>query len=397
MAFFNPFRPGYNEDPYPALAQLRKQEPVHRSADLNAWILTSYEHCNRLLHDDQAFSSDPVHASGGLGASVTASRSQVPLGLAPILGNSDEPDHMRLRTIVNRAVTPRVIADMRPAIEATVEGLLDEAPEGPLNVMSDFAEPLAVTIVLEHLGVPRDDRREVRQWSTALMRARAEGPSDPAVMAAASGARDGLLDYLQNFSAADERTSIISTVTGAAAAGEALTPEEMAMLLIHISLAGNGPTAYAVANSILSLATHPEALALLSKHPELIPSAVEELLRFDSPTHIVARFARADAKMGARTIRAGDTVYAVIAAANRDPAQFPNPDSLDIERSDNRHLSFGIGIHFCLGAPLARLELQIALGALIKRYGLFRLKHVERGGTLLLRGPKTLVVESGSA
>lgn len=396
MAFFNPFRPGYNEDPYPALAQLREQEPVHRSADLNAWVVTSYELCNRLLHDDETFSSDPTHASGGLGAAVSANRAQVPLGLAPILGNSDDPDHMRLRTIVNRAFTPRVIADMRPGIESTIEGLLNEAPDGPLEVMSAFAEPLAVTIVLEHLGVPPQDRQQMRAWSMALMRARAEDPSDPAVIAAAAEARDAITDYLQKFCPAGDRQSIISTVTSAAAAGEALTAEEMAMLLIHISLAGNGPTAYAIANATLSLATHPEQLALLAGRPELLPSAVEELLRFDSPTHIVARFAIADTKLGARTVHAGDILYAVIASANRDPAQFPDPDRLDLQRGHNRHLSFGSGVHVCLGAPLARLELQSAVGALIKRYGTFRLAHVERGGTLLLRGPKRLVIQSES-
>ncbi|MEO9256377.1 MAG: cytochrome P450 [Tepidiformaceae bacterium] len=395
MAFFNPFRPAYNEDPYPSLALLRAQEPVHRSADLNAWIVTSYELCNLVLHDDEAFSSDPTHASGGFGASVIANRAQVPLGLAPIMGNSDDPDHLRLRTIVNRAFTPRVIADMRPVIEATVEDVLGQAPDGPLEVMSDFAEPLAVTTVLEHLGVPPEDRQQMRAWSLALMRARAEGPGDPAVLAAAAEARDAIIDYLQKFTPANGRRSIISTVTSAAAAGEALTAEEMAMLLIHISLAGNGPSAYAIANSTLALARHPEQLALLASNPELLPSAVEELLRFDSPTHIVARFAIADTKLGARTVHAGDILYAVIAAANRDPAQFPDPDILDIERQHNRHLSFGIGIHVCLGAPLARLELQIALGALIKRYGVFRPGYVDRGGTLLLRGPRVLVIEPG--
>jgi cytochrome P450 len=393
MAFFNPFRPGYNEDPYPALAQLRKQEPVHRSADLNAWIVSSYEHCNRLLHDDDAFSSDPAHASGAFGEGVIANRARVPLGLAPILGNSDPPDHTRLRAIVNRAFVPRVIEDMRPAIEMAVDSLLDQAGDGPIEIMSAVAEPLAVTVVLEHLGVPEADRAEMRAWSTALMRARAEGASNPGVLPAAADARDALLDYLKKFSAADQRTSIMSTVTSAAAAGEALTPEEMAMLLIHISLAGNGPTAYAIGNAVLTLATHVEQLALLSKRPGIMPSAVEELLRFDSPTHIVARFALADTKLGARAIRAGDMLYAVIAAANRDPAQFPEPDTLDLERKENRHLSFGMGIHFCLGAPLARLELQIALTALIQRFGVFRLRELERGGTLLLRGPKSVVIE----
>ncbi len=395
MAFYNPFRPAYIEDPYPALAQLRRQEPVHRSTDLNAWVVTSYEHCRRLLRDDETFSSDPTHASGGMGEAIARNRAILPLGMAPILGNSDAPDHTRLRAIVNRAFTPRAIADMRPKVAASVEALLGAAPDGPLEVMHALAEPLAVNVVLEHMGVPEADRERVRDWSTAIMRARAEGPGVAGVLQAADAARTGLLGYLETFVPEDGRTSILQTLTTAAAAGEALTPEEMAMFLIHISLAGNGPTAYAIGNAVLALGTHPEQLAVLVADPELAPSAVEELLRFDGPTHVVARFALVDTKLGARTIRAGDTAYAVVAAANRDPAAFPDPDELDLRRADNHHLSFGVGTHFCLGSPLARIELELVLRALIGRYGAFRVVAMQRGGTFLLRGTKSVVIAGG--
>ena len=146
---------------------------------------------------------------------------------------------------------------------------------------------------------------------------------------------------------------------------------------------------------MLGLANHPEALSTLAADPEGVPMAIEELIRFDSPTHMITRFALADTKLGPRNIRTGDTLYTVIAAANRDPAQFPDPDRLDIYRNDNRHLSFGLGIHFCLGAPLARLELDVALRALLQRYGAFRMVSMQRGGTFLLRGPRSIVIESG--
>ena len=394
MAYFNPTRPGYIEDPYPALAALRRQEPVHRSPDLGAWVVTSYEHCERLVRDDETFSSDPAHATGGLGESVRAVRDQVPLGTAPILGNTDAPDHTRLRAIVNRAFTPRAIADMRPRVEASVQELLDAAGDGPLEVMSALAEPMVVTTVLEHLGVPQDDRPQVREWAGAVIRARADGPGAPGVSAAAASARDALLAYLRDFTPTG-RSTVIDTLRAAADGGETLSAEEMAMLLIHISLAGNGPTAYALGNIVLGLANHPEALSTLAADPEGVPTAIEELIRFDSPTHMITRFALADTKLGPRNIRAGDTLYTVIAAANRDPAQFPNPDVLDITRNDNRHLSFGLGIHFCLGAPLARLELDVALRALLQRYGAFRMVSQQRGGTFLLRGPRSIVIESG--
>ncbi len=166
----------------------------------------------------------------------------------------------------------------------------------------------------------------------------------------------------------------------------------MAMLLIHISLAGNGPTAYALGNIVLNLASHRGALGSLVANPDSVPLAIEELIRFDSPTHMITRFALADTKLGPRSIRAGDTLYTVIGAANRDPAQFPNPDVLELTRTDNRHLSFGLGIHFCLGAPLARLELEVALRALLRRFGAFTIVSMQRGGTFLLRGPRAITV-----
>lgn len=394
MAFFNPFRPAYIEDPYPALAQLRKQEPVHRSADLNAWVVTSYELCDRVLHDDDTFSSDPTHASGEFGASVARKRSEVAMGNTPILGNSDPPDHTRLRAIVNRAFVPRAIEEMRPRIAAKVAALLDEAGDGPLEVMSALSEPLVARVVLDHIGVPDDDQAVVREWSLAIMRARAEGGAERGVAAAALAAREALLAYLTDYHV-EGRTTVIQAAKDAVQEGEALTPDEMAMLLIHVSLAGNGPLAYALGNAALHLGQRPDELAAVIAEPARIPAAIEELFRFDSPTHIVVRFALADTKLGARSVRAGDMLYAVIGAANRDPARFPDPDTLLLSRTDNRHLSFGMGIHFCLGAPLARLELDVTLRALFERYGAFRTTASERGGTLLLRGPKSVVIERG--
>jgi cytochrome P450 len=169
----------------------------------------------------------------------------------------------------------------------------------------------------------------------------------------------------------------------------------MLMLLIHISLAGNGPTAYAIGNAVLHLANHADVLASLAADRAAIPAAVEELLRFDSATHVVARFAIAETKLGARAIRPGETCFAVIAAANRDPARFAEPDTLDLARADNRHLSFGMASHFCLGAPLARMEMAIAINALLDRYGVFGLKSMQRGGTFLLRGPARVTISKG--
>jgi hypothetical protein len=347
------------------------------------------------LTDDENFSSDPVHAAGGFGELISRRRGEVPMGMAPILGNSDDPDHGRLRTIVNRSFTPRVIAELRPSIERGVAALLEPLPTGePFEAMSALCEPLAVTTILDHLGVPREGWGQVRQWSGAIMRARAEGNSTPGVVEAALAARTHMHDYLAAAFAEGklaERASVLRTLLEAARV-EGLAADQWLMLLIHISLAGNGPTALGLANMLLTLARFPAARAALIADPAGIPTAIEELLRFETPTHMVLRWARTDTTLGDRTIRAGQSLHAVIASANRDPAQFPDPDVLDIARRENRHLSFGVGVHFCLGAPVARLEFELALGAFLAKFGEYEIGAIDRGDTLQLRGPRRLFI-----
>ncbi len=395
MAFYQPFRPAYIEDPYPFLARLRAEEPVHRSRDLNGWVITCYAEGLRALQDDDCFSSDPAHGRGGMGEAVRKQRAAAPLGGVPILGSSDPPDHTRLRAIVNRAFTPRAVAQARPQIEATVDELLEAAPSGqPLELMSALAEPLPVFSVLTFLGVAPGDASRVRGWCAAIMRARAEGGPQGGLYEAARRAREEMGAYLDDFSGAAGGESVIGTLLEARAAGEQITIDEVVMMIVNISLAGNGATAYALGNAIRAFVDYPEAWSELAADPSLGPGAIEECLRYDSPTHIGTRFATAPSTLGSRHIAAGDTVFVVVGATNRDPAQFEEPDRLNIQRSPNRHLSFGMGIHFCLGAPLARLEIDVALRKLAERLPELRLapSGFERGGTFLLRGPKRLAL-----
>ncbi len=402
MAVFNPFRPAYTEDPYPILAQLRSREPVHWSPDLGAWVVTSYAECHRALSDDEHFSSNPIHATNDLGRSVAEMRAKAPLGAAPIMGNSDPPDHTRLRAIVNRAFTPRMIAAMRARIEQTVDELMDSWPGGrPIDVVPNLCEPVAITTVLAHLGVPREGWMAFREWSHRIMRGRVEGVREAALATDALAARDQMLNYLAQVAQAREATQneegprdVLSALLDAAEAEE-IEPDELAMMLVHISLAGNGPTTMAIANSIAALAAHPEQLDRLLSDPGLVPPAVEECLRFDTPTHYVNRFCTKEVQMWQRTVKAGQMVYAMVGAANRDPERFPDPDALDIGRKDNRHLSFGMGIHFCLGAPLARLELDVVLRKLLERFGRFRVVAAQRGGTFQVRGFERLEIAQG--
>ena len=393
MVFFDPSRPAYRQNPYPALAALREREPVHWSRDQGLWVVTSYEHCIRLLLDDEAFSSNPIHATGGLGAAIAATREMVPLGGAPILANADPPDHTRLKAIVNRGFTPRAIADMRPGIEAAVELLLETAQAAqPFEVMSQFAEPLAVGTILEHLGIPTSGAGQFREWSGAVMRARTAKQPTASELGLAARARNEMLDYLALIDSAGEATGVLARMLEAHHAQKSITPEDLLMMLIHISLAGNGATAFGIANSVATLAAHPEQRARLIADPGLLPVAIEELLRFESSTHAIVRFAKQECMLGTRQIRAGQILYAMVAAANRDPAQFVDPDTLDLGRTDNRHLGFSVGMHFCLGAPLVRLELEIALGAILERFGEYRVLTAEPGDTWILRGPRRLVI-----
>lgn len=399
MANFNPFRTSYLDDPYPILRRLREEEPVHWATDLDAWVVTRYADCLSVLQDDDSFSSDPTATESTFAEEVRAKRAFAPLGQTTIMGNSDPPEHTRLRAIVNRGFTPRVITAMRPSIESAVDAILEEIPAGePFNVVSQFAEPLAVSSILKHLGIPGADFGLFRTWSLALMRARAEGSATPGVIEAATRAHKEMFEYLAQLAERKNPTdSDVVAVLMAACDDETMRPEEMMMMLIHISLAGNGPTSMALGNAIAVLGDHPEMQAALRKDSSQIEAAVEELLRFDSSTHFVVRWARNETKLGTRTIRAGQLIHLMVGAANRDPERFPEPDVLDLERAEKRHLSFGYGIHFCLGAPLARMELQIALAKFLAHYGSFQVVLGQRAPNFQLHGFQRLEVSAASA
>jgi cytochrome P450 len=383
MAQFNPFRPAYQEDPYPFLARLREEEPVHRSRDLGSWVVTRCADVMAVLQDDEGFSSDPVKNGGQLGEQVKELRSVAALGSVPLLGNSDPPTHTRMRSIVNRGFTPRVVEGFRSQAEDFVEAMLAQVKAGePWDVMSGIAEALPVVTSLAFLGLPPDDVAPFRARGAAILRVRS-GETPP-----------GPIELAQAQRAAAEMTAYLGKLLKALNEREDLTAEEVAMLLVHIASSGNGPTALAIGNAVMALADQPDQFRELRQHPELASAAVEESLRFDSPTHIITRFATCPREMNGRRIAAGDTVHVVLGSANRDPEQFSAPDRFDVERPDRRTFSFGLGIHFCLGAPLARLELEVTLASLAARFERIVVdrSRFERRNALLVRGPRRLVV-----
>ncbi|MYE31658.1 MAG: cytochrome P450 [Chloroflexi bacterium] len=399
MAVFNPFLPSYQADPYPAYAALRAEDPVHFSAAIQAWVLTTHEDCERVLRDQETFSSSSDTASGQLATVLQQQRREFPLGEVPTVLNSDPPVHTRLRTLLNRAFTPRAIEGLRPHIEDIAASLLADAGRtgGRFDAVTGFAQPLPIIVIAELLGVPPEDRDQLKEWSTAIANTTNVLNTEDA-LAAARQATMELIAYMDEIVAqrrAAPGADIMTALVQAEEGGERLSHDELLAFSILLLLAGHETTTNLIGNGLLALTEHPEAAAGLRAEPDLLPSAVEEFLRYDSSVQGAVRFARETVEVRGRTIERGSTLLLLLGAANRDPAQFPEPDALDVARSPNRHLSFGRGVHFCLGAPLARLEGDVAFRALLDRFTELRVAEggAERSGTLVLRGMGKLVLE----
>jgi cytochrome P450 len=308
---------------------------------------------------------------------------------------ADPPEHTRLRGLVSKAFTPRVVERLRPRIQEIVDELLEEV-DGPFELVHTLAYPLPVIVIAELLGVPPADRAQFKRWSDDIV-ATLGGPfQDPAVIAAGTAAAIGLAEYFQGVIAERRREpkeDLLSGLIAAEEQGQVLSEEELLATCILLLVAGNETTTNLLGNGMKALFDYPDQLALLKSQPELIESAVEELLRYDGPVQGTGRVAIEDKQVGDVTVKEGQVAFTVLGAANHDPEAFENPDVLDITRSDNRQVAFGHGIHYCLGAPLARAEAQIAINALLRRWpDLHQDGDVEWGGTFIIRGARKLPV-----
>jgi cytochrome P450 len=285
----------------------------------------------------------------------------------------DPPAHTRLRSLVSKAFTSRVVQGLRPHIQEIVDGLLDRVQNnGSMDVISDLAYPLPVQVICEMLGVPHDDRDTMRQWSEDITRSLdALGqPSDREIVKRGRRARHALGEYFRRLLPERRRhpqADLLSLLLAAEEQGDKLTEDELLATCVLIFIAGHETTVNLIGNGLLALLQHPDELQRLKSDANLLPDAVEELLRYDSPVQRTARVTKSEIELGGKTIPRRALVVAAIGAANRDPAHFAEPDRLDITRKGNDHIAFGFGIHFCLGAPLARIEAQIALGTLLRR------------------------------
>jgi cytochrome P450 len=390
---FNPMAPEFVVDPYPTYHRLRAEDPVHHSP-LGFWVLTRYADVIAMLRDPRLI-KEPI-------AAFVAARfgMAVPPGLGLSMLDRDPPDHTRLRGLVSKAFTPKALESLRPHIQGIVDGLLAKVEgRGEMDLIEEFAYPLPVRVICEMLGVPVADHERFKQWGLDIARGldAIMLPPDSEVAQRSMAGRRALAAYFRELIAerrAAPREDMLSALIAAEEAGDKLNEDELMATCLLLLVAGHETTVNLIGNGSLALLRHPAELRKLRDNPGLITSAVEELLRFDGPVQRTARIPSEDITIGDHTIPKGEMVMPFLGAADRDPAQFPDPDCLDITRGDNRHIAFGMGIHFCLGAPLARMEGQIAINTMLQRLPKLALAidKPEYRQSLTLRGLQALPV-----
>jgi cytochrome P450 len=368
--------PKFVTDPYPLYRRLREQEPVRRDPLAPVWILTRYDDTFAMLRDPR-FKKDPF-------ASIRLppqAREQLDVPMADAFRASletvsmlflDPPEHTRIRSIFTKTFTPRRIENLRPRMQRMCDEILDRAaargPHATLELMSELAAPLPVTVIAELLGFPPADYAKIKKWSDEMADALGLNPTLDQ-QAAAQRAREEMRKYF-DVMVEHLRTAPGDNLLSALLAPEVevMNPDELFANSVLLLAAGHETTTNLIGNGMLALLRHPAQLDDLRKHPEIIGSAIEELLRFDPPVQWTSRVAGETVEMRGQQLNRGDIVLASVGSANRDPAVFKNPDTLDLRRQENRHLSFGTGIHFCLGAALARMEAEIVIGTLVRRF-----------------------------
>lgn len=366
----NVLSPENRANPYPLYEQLRSEDPVLWDDFLGRWILTGYA-------DVLACLRDPRLSAERVGALRTLLPQEVVEKIRPMervfeswMLFLDPPDHTRLRGLVNKAFTPRRVEAMRPHIQQIVDGLLNQVQaNGRMDVIRDLAFPLPSTVIAEMLGVPSEDREQFRRWSSDII-----GISgmiiDPDRAIRAQNSILAMMEYFRQIISQrrkSPRDDLISAMIAAEDQGKFLSDEELLANCVLLLEAGHETTTNLIGNGLLALLRHPDQLRTLRKNPSLIGTAIEELLRYDSPVQLTGRVATEDLEIGDKRISEGDTVILLFGAANRDPARFLDPNILDLYRQENRHLSFGQGIHYCLGSPLARIEGQLAITTVLRR------------------------------
>ena len=378
---FDPLHPGFLADPYPFYRRYRANCPVHCSVEPTSsnpgfWYLFRYADVAAALKDPRfGREMPPVSASNGCPIKPAATNLFYEMAGKWMLYR-DPPDHTRLRSLVNKAFTPRMVEQLRPQIAILANSLLDEVEgAGAMDVIADYAFPLPLATIAALLGVRAEDQRQFREWSNALSAAIDQNRT-PNVYEQASQATVELSAYFRailSLRREQPEDDLMSALIYAEECGGHLSEDEVVGTCILLLAAGHETTVDLVGNSMLRLLRNPTQLNILQANPALLPAAVEELMRFDSPVQMTARIALEDVEIDGHLIRKGAKITMVLGSANRDPEAFENPEELDLRRGAKTHLCFGLGIHFCTGAPLARAGGQIGIGTLLRRFPGMRL------------------------
>jgi cytochrome P450 len=373
LLFFNP---DTLEDPYPHYAKWREEQPIWWADDVQGWVISRYDDVRAVLKDAASFSSKSM----GEGDDQTVA--------LPLL-TDDPPRHTQLRAIVNKAFTTRALKEMEIEVPVMVEALLDKLDaSGPIDISEQFTIPLPVAIISQLLGIPFERKDDFKRWSDALT-----GTSEAANLEDRMPDVMEMASYFQSLIPGRRESpgdDLISKVVHAEVDGEGLNEMDIVGFTMLLLIAGNETTTNLLSNLLYYLADHPDTWTELRENPDLIDAASEEILRYDAPVHWVSRKATIDTELSGQTVKAGDTVYAILGSANRDSQHYQDANSfrLDRERGSDHH-TFGHGIHFCIGAPLGRLEARYALQGLLKRYQSVRHAEVaqnERTHSHMLRG-----------
>jgi cytochrome P450 len=386
-------------NPYPFYELLRAQDPIHWDEEMGFWVLTRYADIDA-LYTDQRFSRAQGLMRGFERLSDTDQQIAGPVyhSFSKTVFYADPPYHTHLRGLMNNAFTPRRVDQLRPTIQKLVDDLLDAVQlKGGMDIIHDLAYPLPVMVIAELLGLPAGDRARFKKWSDDLFAILGTvRHKSPHLLERAAHSLEEMTDYVRSLSQKrrehprEDLLSALLSVTGQEngtacphhvttsqpsgqlvreeKAASSLTEEELVANINILLSTGHETTTHLIGNGILALLQHPHQMQKIKSQPDLLTPAIEEILRYDNPVQITYRSALQDAEMDGRLIRKGDLVNTVIGSANRDPQRFKDPDTFDIIRNDGRHLSFGLGIHFCIGASLVRLEAEIAFGAILRRF-----------------------------
>lgn len=358
-------------DPQAVYARMRREDPVHRTlgyqSQMPIWVLTHYDDCVAMLKDqrfgkDQHKNLPPEIAERWWGPPPPPDDPWATINRHML--NLDPPDHTRLRALVHKVFTPRMVENLRPRIAQIASDLLDQmTDQSEADYIASFAFPVPITVIAEMLGIPAADRDQFRKWTKVLLFSPDEEENQQSMM------EFGLyMNALVDERHEHPQDDIISGLVQVEEDGDRLDRMELLSMLFLLLVAGHETTVNLIGNGTLALMQHPDQFEKLRADPSLMKSAVEEMLRFNGPVDMTTlRYAFEDVEIGGTLIPMGDGVWASLLAADRDPAQFPDPDKFDITREPNKHIAFGNGIHYCLGAPLARLEGTIAMSAMLER------------------------------